>query len=358
MALLALWAEAPGVHVVLGVAARADHGRLDHVLRLDVALRATDFRVRASQRKTGASRVIENPELPAIRGVTGGAIGAQRPSVDILLGMTACTALRRLVEALVCVTLAAGDRNMQPEEGIGRQVMVEGHVTPSSDGMTAIASLPERVAVRVGGAVAACTVLAEFLLLYDTRVAHVTVEFGVRTYEREVLLVVVGRDPPQLGGMAVAAHLTEAAGMAVICFVTAGAAARNRVVDVAAAMTVGTADMGVATQEREAGFPTVLELLRAPVRRGVTAPAIVALTALVNVVRHVAADAFLRNALVALGGMAGGTGRGLVFVGEREGGLVMIEARLVPGCRVVTGGALRPQRGVVRVIFAVAIDAG
>ena len=208
VALLALWAKPPGVHVILGVAARADHGRLDHVLWLDVTFRATGFRVRPGERKASASRVIKNPELPAVRVVTGSAIGAQRAFVNILLGMTACAALRCLIEALVCVTLTAGDRNVQAEEGISCQVMVEGHVTPSSDGVTRIASLPERAAVRIGGAVAASTILTEFLLLYDTRVAHVAVEFGVRTYEWEVLLVVVGRDPPKLGGVAVTAHLT------------------------------------------------------------------------------------------------------------------------------------------------------
>lgn len=56
--------------------------------------------------------------------------------------------------------------------------------------------------------------------------------------------------------------------------------------------------------------------------------------------------------------MAGGTGRGLVFVGERKAGLVMIEVRLLPGFRVMTRGALRPERTTMRVILAVAIDAG
>ena len=61
MALLALCAEPPGVHVVLGMAAGADHGGLDHILRLDMACRATGLRVRARQRKAGACRVIEYP---------------------------------------------------------------------------------------------------------------------------------------------------------------------------------------------------------------------------------------------------------------------------------------------------------
>lgn len=208
MALLALWAEPTGVHVVLGVAAGADHGGLDHILGPYVAFRATGLRVRACQRKAGACRVIEYPELPAVGGVAGGAIRAQCALVDILLGMTALAPLRGLIEALVRMTLAARDGHVQAEKGIGRQVMVEGHVTPSGDGVARVASLPERAAVRIGGAVATGTVLTEFLFVHDTRVAHVAPEFGVGTHEWEVLLVIVGRDTPQLGGMAVTAHRT------------------------------------------------------------------------------------------------------------------------------------------------------
>ena len=358
MALLALWAEPPGVHVVLGVAARANHGRLDHVLWLDVTLRATGFRVCPGEWKAGARRMIENPELPAVRVVTGSAIGTQRAFVGVLLGVTASAALRCLVEALVHVTLAAGDRNVQAEEGIARQVMVEGDVAPSNDGVTHIASLPDRAAMRIGGAVAAGAILTEFLLLHDTRVAHVAVEFGVSALEREIGSVIVRRHPPRFGGMAVTAHLAQTAGVAIIRLVAAGAVAWNRFVDIAAAMTVGAADVGMATEECEPGLPTVLELLRAPVCRGVTAATVAALTTLVDVIRHVTADAFLGNALVMLGGMASGAGRGLVFVGEGEGGLVMIKVRLLPRCCIVTGGALRAQGATVRVIFPVAIDAG
>ena len=291
MALLALWAEPPGVDIVLGMATGADHGGLDHVLWLDVALGATGFGVRAGERKAGPCRMIENPELPAIRVVTSRAIGAQRALVDILLGVTALAALRSLVETLVRVTLAARDRHVQTKKRIGRQVMVEGHLTPAGDGVTRIASLPERAPVRIGGSVATGAVLTELLRLHGTGVAHVAREFGVGTLERKILLVIVGRDPPDFSGVAVTAHRTEAASMTIVRLVTAGAGARNGVVDIAAAMTVGATDMGVATEEREAGFTAMFELLRAPVRRGVTCAAIVALAALVDIIGHVTADA-------------------------------------------------------------------
>ena len=56
--------------------------------------------------------------------------------------------------------------------------------------------------------------------------------------------------------------------------------------------------------------------------------------------------------------MAGRAGRSLVFVGEGEGSLVVIEVRLVPGGCVMTRGALGPQRTTVHVIFPMAVVAG
>lgn len=291
MALLALWPEPTRVHVVFGVAAAADHGGLDHVLRLDVTFGATGMRVRTGERKARTRRMIEDPELPAIGRVAGGAVGSQRALVDILPGVTAFAAPRCLVETLIGVTLAAGDRHVQTEKRIGRQVMVERHVAPLRDRVAGVASLAERTAVRVGGAVAARAVLTEFLLLHHSGVAHVATELGVGTLEWKVLLVIVGRDPPRLGGMAVAASRTHAAGMTIIRFVTTGAGAWDGIVDVAAAMAVGAADVGMAAEKREAGFTAVLEFLRAPVRRGVTVAAILSLAALVDVVGQVTADA-------------------------------------------------------------------
>jgi hypothetical protein len=70
---LALFAEPGAVNVVFRVTPATQHRRLDDVLRLQVALGAADLRMSASQRKPGPRRMVEIPQLPAIRRVTRGA---------------------------------------------------------------------------------------------------------------------------------------------------------------------------------------------------------------------------------------------------------------------------------------------
>src|SRR3569833_3338003 len=67
------------------------------------------------------------------------------------------------------------------------------------------------------------------------------------------------------------------------------------------------------------------------------------LTALMNVIGHVAANALLRRSLVALACVAGGTGHLPMLICEREARLLMIERIFLPRLGVVTGGALSPQ---------------
>src|SRR6202035_2735742 len=77
-----------------------------------------------------------------------------------------------------------------------------------------------------------------------------------------------------------------------------------------------------------------------------------------HVVRQVAADALFRGAFVALAGMTGRARHVAMLVGERKTRLVMVEARLLPRLRVMAGGAVSPERTVVNIILAMAVDAG
>src|SRR3569833_3332626 len=72
------------------------------------------------------------------------------------------------------------------------------------------------------------------------------------------------------------------------------------------------------------------------------------LTALMNVIGHVAANALLRRSLVALACVAGGTGHLPMLICEREARLLMIECIFLPRLGVVTGGALSPQCTVMK----------
>src|ERR1700736_1977099 len=72
--LLAVRSEAPGVHVVAGMASSADHRRFDDILRPDVAVGTTDLGVCAQERKAGVGRMVEVPHLPAVGCMAFGAI--------------------------------------------------------------------------------------------------------------------------------------------------------------------------------------------------------------------------------------------------------------------------------------------
>src|ERR1700716_3505452 len=102
----------------------------------------------------------------------------------------------------------------------------------------------------------------------------------------------------------------------------------------------------------------MIELLRGPIRRGVAVGALRPLAAFVHVIRQVAADALLRCAFVTLAGMTGRTRHVAMLVGERKVRPVVVETRLLPPLRIMAGGAVGPERTVMNIILAMALDAG
>jgi hypothetical protein len=246
---------------------------------------------------------------------------------------------------------------VEPEEGVRREIVIEVDFTPLRGRVTPLASLAERTAVRVIGTMTAYTALTELLFLHDSRVACVTVEACVGPYEWEELFVVVRGDSPQIVAVALAARRAQPTGVTVVRLVAAGAIFWDWVVEVAAAMAVGAADVRVTAEEREARLACVVELTSAPVGSRVTIPAVLALAALVNIVGCMTTDAFLGRAFIALAGVTGRAGGLGMLVGERKRRLVVIEVSLLPRLRVMTGGAVPAQRPVVRVDLIVATDA-
>lgn len=174
--LLALRTEAAGVHIVRGVTGAADHGGLTHVLRLNVALAATDLRVCTGQRKPRARRVIEFPQLPSVGRVTGRALLAQRALVNVVLRMAANALMWRLLEALRRVTLAACDDCVQAQERKAGEVVIEGHVLPVGRVVTLFALAAESATVRLIRPMATGTVGRERMILRNACMAGVAVE--------------------------------------------------------------------------------------------------------------------------------------------------------------------------------------
>jgi hypothetical protein len=100
----------------------------------------------------------------------------------------------------------------------------------------------------VVGAVAAAAICPELLLFDDTRVAGVTIKPSVCIFQWKKRLVVVGGDLPEVVAMTVAACRAQPARVTIVRLVAAGTIFRDRVFEVAAAMTVGAADVSVSAE--------------------------------------------------------------------------------------------------------------
>ncbi len=186
VALLALGAEAPGVDIVSRMTGSADHRGLDDVLRPDVAVGASDLRVRAQQGETGMGGMIEVPHLPTVWCMAFAAVLTETAVVDIVFCVTAVALLGGVSESLGGMTLAAGNHDMQPREGILRLIVIEPHFLPSGRVVALLALPAQRTSVRLVGAVAVDALRAEFLILHDTGMAYVTIESRVRALEAEL----------------------------------------------------------------------------------------------------------------------------------------------------------------------------
>src|ERR1700730_10990308 len=114
----------------------------------------------------------------------------------------------------------------------------------------------------------------------------------------------------------------------------------------------------MAAQKGEPGLARMIELLRGPIRRGVAVGALRPLAAFVHIVRQVAADALLRCAFVTLAGMTSRARHVAWLGGERKVRLVVVETGLLPRLRIMAGGAVSPERSVMNIILAMAVDAG
>src|ERR1700722_15394162 len=176
--------------------------------------------------------------------------------------------------------------------------------------------------------------------------ARVAVEVGVRSFERELLVLVSGSTPGliPMAGIASGSHPAQ---MTVVSFVAGGAGLRNRIIHAPGAMTAPTAQARVAAEEGKARVAIVIELLGVPVGGGVTVAALRALAAFVHIVRGMTAGAVLGGALIALAEVAGGAGGLRVFIGQRKAGRGVIEVRLLPGLWIVTGTAIHSQHATM-----------
>ena len=251
MALLALLPEPARVHVVLRVAGAANHGRFDDVLRLEMALGATDLRMSPRQREERSCRMVEVPEFPAVRGMALRARFGERAVVDILSRVAGIAVPGGLLEVLCHMALTAGRGHMQTKKRVSGQIMVERHIAPFRVGVALLTSRVHGRPMRAGGSMAADAIRASFLFLQGRRVAGMAIQPGVGSCQLEFRMV-ISSDPPEIVAVTLTAGGAETAFVPIICLVAAVAVFRHGCMEIATAMAVRAANVSVPSEKGEA----------------------------------------------------------------------------------------------------------
>jgi hypothetical protein len=232
-------------------------------------------------------RVIEIPHLPAIRGVTFTAVLPQTALVNIVVRVATHAILGCLIEALSRMTLATAHDHVQPGQRIVRLVVIEADLLPLRSCMALLALLAQRAAVGLISPVAVDAFRAELLIFGDACMTGVAVQLRVSAFESKLEAdeMVELSYAPHIVAVAVGARRSEASRMPVVRLVAARAITGYRILQIAAAVTIATANLAMAPEQRETRFPGVIELLRRPIRGGVAVSALRSLASPVNIVR-------------------------------------------------------------------------
>jgi len=125
VALLALAAELPEMHVILRMARSAFGVEFDLRGRLSMTAGAIQFRMCAEQGKTRLLAVIELPQFPAVGGVALIALGTEISLVRVVLFVAVDTLGTFNRERAAGVTLIARHGNVQAQQRKLRQIVVE-----------------------------------------------------------------------------------------------------------------------------------------------------------------------------------------------------------------------------------------
>lgn len=327
MATVAAAAKLAGMDVVPSVARTAVGRQLHFLGGLLVAVCARKPRMRAAEREMRARAMVELPQIPAVRRMTGGAVGPEAALVHVTAAVAAVAVARRALERLGWMALRASDNDMQAEERKIRHIMIEADVrVPLGRRVALVAHSPESAAVHVIGSMAAGTFDRE-LLIFDNRcVARVAVDTRVRPLESEfeTRMIECAHVP---GFVAVASRAVgaEAAAMPIVAAVAPCAVLGQCVLEVTAAVAIGTANMGVRSLKSESGLPAVVELRRLPAGDCVAIGAVVAAAAVVHIVRRVARGAFLGRTTVVLAHVAGSARNLTMLVAQGEARLLVVK---------------------------------
>src|SRR6266513_2086417 len=235
----------PDVHVVLLVAREAILLELHFVRWPQVAGLAGELAVRTGEGKSGLLAVVELPHFPAVRGVAASAVLAQIALMHVVLAMAVDTLLADVAVLAGQMALLARNRDVQTHQRKAREVVIEAHAgAPASRRVALIAFLAELAGVHVVRPVAADAFGGQLLRRHARGMAGMTRDLLVTADEGPlgVARMVKARGLPLLVAMTGAAVLAEAAGVRVLRLVTAGALARQLVLEIARAVAVVAGD--------------------------------------------------------------------------------------------------------------------
>jgi hypothetical protein len=276
VALLAVIAEMP---VVLAMATRTYRRHLHGARGLQMARRALQFGVRTLQSKMRLLGMIEHPQLPAVRRMTGFTFAAETSFVKVFMRMALAAGRGRAVEGQRCMALGAAHDSMQTKQRKAGQVMIEHEAgAPILLAVALIAGFLQLAAMRILAAMTAGAILGQLLGGGDRSVAGIAIDLGVCADQRKVVppSMVVTPQRPMLVVMTAVALCPKARGMRIVGFVATVTVLGNLVLVVAAGMAGEAIDALVHTEQFVAGFLQVIELGGLPFLGHMTLRAILA----------------------------------------------------------------------------------
>lgn len=316
MAAFATRAKPASMHVFRTVTTVAAGGQLDLLGNGNLVTGlAGQTGVRAVQFVIGLGVMVESPQGPVIRVVALGAGCSQGLLVNIIGLMTDRAFQRRTFEGRGEMTLLAWRDGMLADQRKPGEAMIKYYFSaPVTFIVATFTTFAFLAIVLVVALVTGKTFRGEFVAIDIALVAGVAGDFLVFALESESGFdaMIERHFGPAGHSMAILARVTITTLVSVIIGVAGNAGGLQLLFVEISAMTAVTAHFGMQPFQRILGMSVVIETYFRPFFYTMTGLALVAITAVVDVVNTMAADTVSRNLFVTIIGMTCCTTDGLV----------------------------------------------
>jgi hypothetical protein len=306
-----LAAKLTSVQIVIAVTGNTARGWFGLIVftRLVTGL-AGSIRVRTVQDKTGAGVVVEFPQEPIIRVVTGATVCAQTPLVWIIPCVAIGALPRGTGKLRREVTRLTSCHCMQPNQGKICQVMIESNIGfPGRFLVTTSTVLTQSPLMNVIILVAGKARRVERHVGQASCVAGLAVQGSMCTPESKigVRLVIEPGGRPLLSIVASLAVGAVATLVNIIQQVTGHAFLIQRLENLVALVTAAARHFSMSAMQSETAFPAMVECCRFPLFCLVALRAFLAIFSPVVIVDLMAGIAIRRDSFITLVGVAHGT---------------------------------------------------